>query len=190
MKKIESLINVDRAAKVTTKILEVCHWVAAALMVGAIFCALFMPEKTGMFVGYSLQEDGAELSVYGFEVIAPIVDGRARTDVFVAFSVGAVILIVMMAWVFRELNGIIKRSEGSTPFRMDNVKAMRRVGFILMALPIVGLNMGFVVRLVAGPGGAEISNGVEGFVMGIIALCLTHFFAHGVELENDMDGLV
>ena len=31
---------------------------------------------------------------------------------------------------------------------------------------------------------------VAGIFMGIIVLCLTQFFVHGAELENDVDGLL
>ena len=37
---------------------------------------------------------------------------------------------------------------------------------------------------------AEISLDTTGIFMGIIVLCLTQFFAHGVDLEEDVDGLL
>jgi len=37
---------------------------------------------------------------------------------------------------------------------------------------------------------AEISIDMGGISMGIIVLCFSQFFAHGVELENDVDGLL
>ena len=50
--------------------------------------------------------------------------------------------------------------------------------------------MGSVIKLVVGVDAVEVSGGMDGLIMGIIVLCLTQFFAHGVELEDEMEGLV
>ena len=50
--------------------------------------------------------------------------------------------------------------------------------------------MSVIARLVIGVEVAEISNSFEGFVIGIVVLCITQFFAHGIELEKDVDGLL
>ena len=50
--------------------------------------------------------------------------------------------------------------------------------------------MSVVIRLVLGVDTVETSVAFDGFVMGLIVLCLTQFFAHGVELEKDVNGLL
>ena len=50
--------------------------------------------------------------------------------------------------------------------------------------------MSVIARLVMGSDVAEISIDMGGIFMGIVVLCFTQFFAHGVELENDIDGLL
>ena len=37
---------------------------------------------------------------------------------------------------------------------------------------------------------AEIASGFEGLLIGVVVLCITQFFAHGVEIEKDVDGLL
>ena len=95
-----------------------------------------------------------------------------------------------MAMVFRNLYLIIKKSEGTTPFQKDNVRMLREIGIFTIAIPVIGFVMSVIARLAIGYEVAEISNSMDGFIMGIIVLCLTQFFAHGVELENDVDGLL
>ena len=67
---------------------------------------------------------------------------------------------------------------------------MREIGYFSIAVPVIGFIMSIVVRLVTGVEAAEISIDTAGIFMGIIVLCLTQFFVHGAELEEDVDGLL
>lgn len=183
--------KLDRITLIATKVAEVCHWVAAALMVAALVCSIFAPSQVGRFVGYSLSEDGAELSVYGFDVVAPIVDGMADTTMFVIFSVGAIVMISLMAMTFRNLNLILKAAQKTTPFQKDNVRMLKEIGIFLLSVPLVGFAAGWTIRLVCGVDAAEISNNIGSyFVMALVSFSLTSFFSRGIQLESDMDGLV
>ena len=185
MKKLNTL------GKVITKILEVFHWVGVALMIAAIICSVAAPNLVGYFVGFDAKECcGANLEVYGFEVNAPVVDGKVDTATFVVFGIGAIIILSAVAMIFRNLNQIFKKSENATPFQKDVVRLVREIGIFTIAIPVIGFIVSIIARLVAGPDGAEISIDMSGIFMGIIVLCLTQFFAHGVELENDVDGLL
>ena len=103
---------------------------------------------------------------------------------------GAVLILALMAMIFRNLNLIIKKSEGTTPFQPDNVRMFREIGIFSIAVPVVGLIMSIITRLVLGAEAAEVSNNFSGLVIGIVVLCITQFFAHGIELEKDVDGLL
>ena len=185
MKKLNTL------GKVITKILEVFHWVGVALMIAAIICSVAAPNLVGYFVGFDAKECcGANLEVYGFEVNAPAVDAKIDTATFVIFGIGSVISLALMAMVFRNLNKIFKKSENTTPFQKDNVRLVREIGIFAIAIPVIGLFVSFIARLVIGSEATEISIDMSGIFMGTIVLCLTQFFAHGVELENDVDGLL
>ena len=96
MKKLNTL------GKVITIILEVFHWVGVALMLAAIICSVAAPNLVGYFVGFDTKECcGANLEVYGFEVNAPAVDAKIDTATFVIFGIGSVIILALMAMVFR-----------------------------------------------------------------------------------------
>lgn len=178
-------------AKIVTKIVEVFQWVGTALMLAATVCALINPEWIKYFVGYEAKECcGANLSVYGFELQAAVTDGQIDMTAFFLFGIGATLILALMAMIFRNLHLIIKKSDGTTPFQPDNVRMLREIGIFSIAVPVVGFVMGVVARIVIGAEIAEISNSFEGFVIGIVVLCITQFFAQGIELEKDVDGLV
>ena len=66
----------------------------------------------------------------------------------------------------------------------------REVGIFSIAVPVVGFIMSVISRIAIGVEVAEIYNSFEGFVIGIVVLCITQFFAQGMELEKDVDGLL
>ena len=177
--------------KIVTKILEVFHWVGAALMTAATVCSAAAPNWVKYFVGFDAKECcGANLEVYGFEVNAPVVNGNADMTSFMLFGIGATVILAVMAMVFRNLHLIFKKSENGTPFQKDNIRMMKEIGIFSIAVPVIGFIMSIIVRLVTGVETAEISIDMGGIFMGSIVLCLTQYFIHGANLEKDVDGLL
>ncbi len=182
--------GIFKLGMVITKILEVFHWVGTALMLGATVASVVKRDFIKYFVDFDAKECcGANLEVYGFEVNAPVVNGQVDVTTFTLFGVGAIIVLALMAMVFRNLNLIFKRSD-KTPFNKDNARMMKEIGIFSIAIPIVEFIMSIVIRLVLGVESAEISINTGGILMGIIVLCLTQYFVHGADLENDVDGLL
>ena len=183
--------GLNKLGKVITKILEVFHWVGAALMTAATVCSAVAPDWVKYFVGFDAKECcGANLDVYGFEVNLPVANGNVDMTAFLIFGIGAVIILVVMAMVFRNLYLIFKNSENTTPFQKDNIRMMREIGIFSISVPVIGFIMSVIIRLVNGVETTELSIDMSGIFMGIIVLCLTQFFAHGAELEKDVDGLL
>ena len=184
------MTGLDTAAKIITRIGEIAHWIAAALMAAATVCSLLAPQFLSYFVGIDVTGETVELSLYGFSVNAPVVGETVDLTAFFLFGIGAVIILLLMAMVFRNLRLIITKSEGTTPFQADNVRMLKEIGIFSLAVPIIGFIMGLVIQLVLGFEAVEISNSMGGFVFGILALFLTQVFARGIQLENDTDGLL
>ena len=183
--------RINKLGTIITKILEVFHWVGAALMAAATVCSLAAPGWVGYFVGFDAKACcGANLTVYGFEVNAPVVNGSVDMTTFFLFGIGAVVILVLMAMVFRNLHLIFKKSEDATPFQKDNIRMLKEIGIFSIAVPVVGILMSILVRIVIGVDAAETSVSQSGIIMGIIVLRLTQFFIHGAELEKDVDGLL
>ena len=183
--------GLNKLGTVITKILEVFHWVGAALMAAATVCSSVAPAWVKYFVGFDAKDCcGANLEVYGFEVNAPVVNGETDMVSFMLFGIGAVMILAVMAMVFRNLHLIFKKSENTTPFHKDSIRKMREIGVFSIAVPVIGLIMSVIIRLVIGVEAVETSMDMSGIFMGLIVLCLTQFFIHGAELEEDVDGLL
>ena len=184
--------NVNKIGKTVTKILEIFHWVAALLMVAATVCSAAAPSWINRFVDFDAKECcGANLTVYGFEVNAPVTNGNTDMKSFLLFGIGATLILAVMAMVFRNLHLIFKKSENASPFQKDNVRMMKEIGVFSIAVPVIGFIMSTVIRLAMGAdAAAEVGVDLSGIFMGIIVLCLTRYFVHGAQLEEDVDGLV
>ena len=106
------------------------------------------------------------------------------------FGIGAVLILAVMAMVFRNLHLIFRNSENATPFQLENIRRMKEIGVFSIAVPVVGFIMSVLIRLIIGVENAEIRIDLGGIFMGVIVFCLTQYFAHGAKLEQDVDGLL
>ncbi len=181
--------KLDKVTRVLAKLLEIGHWIAMVSM--AVVFVLSFVMGTGIFREVNMADFGASLTTYGFEIEAVDQVGQVRLAALRIFCVAAVLILGTMAMVFRNIYLILKRAERDTPFQADNVRMVREVGIFLIAVPVISLIMSVVARLVLGVDMVETSSiGVSSFMVGLTVLCLSQFFAHGVELETETDGLL
>ena len=182
--------ELNKVVKIVAKILEIVHWVGAGLMAAVAICSAAATQWLGHFIDLNALENEAEASVYGFEVALINSAGEINKSTLLLFAIGSVIIFALVAMIFRNIYLIIKKSEGGSPFQKDNIRMLREIGIFSIAIPVIGLIMSTIIRLVAGVDAIETSVKLDGFVMGIIVLCLTQFFVYGAELEKDVDGLL
>lgn len=182
--------GINKLTKIIAKILEIGHWVAAGLMAAVAICAAAAPQWLGTFMDIKALESEDVFSVYGFHATVTNATGKINNTMLLLCAIGAVIIFSLMAMVFRNIYLMIKRSENGSPFQKDNIRMLREIGIFSIAIPVVGLIMSTIMRLVIGIDAVETSMNLDGFIMGIIVLCLTQFFAHGAQLEKDVDGLL
>ena len=182
--------ELNKVVKIIAKILEIAHWVGAGLMVAVAVCSAAASQWLGHFIDVNAIENGSEVSTYGFEVNVDNSLGEINTKALLMFAIGSVVIFALVAMIFRNIHLIIKKAESTTPFHKDNIRMVREIGIFSIAIPIIGLIMSTIIRLVIGVDAAEVSVNLDGFIMGVIVLCLTQFFAYGAELEKDVDGLL
>lgn len=182
--------NIPSITKVVAKILEIFHWIGAGLMVGVGISAAVAPAWISRFMDAEALRSEREIEVYGFSVTAVDAAGEIHRPTLVIFAIGAVFIFCLIAMIFRGLNRILRNSESGSPFQPDNIRMLRQIGAFSMGVPVVGLIMSMLIRLVVGVNAAELSVSMDGFIMGIIVLTLTQYFIYGARLERDMDGLV
>ena len=182
--------GISKAARIFTKIIEVSHWVATGLMGAVGILSLAAPQLLKFVMDVDSLKAEGEISLYGFTAQLSDAAGRINYLALFLYAIGAVAIFALMALIFRNIYQVIKQSESSTPFSAGNVKRLKQTGLFSIAIPLVGLVMSILIRLIVGSETAEISVDLEGFVWGILVLCLTRYFAHGAALENEVDGLL
>lgn len=182
--------GISTAAKILTKILEVVHWVATGLMSAVAVLSVAAPQYLKYVMDVESLKTAQELSVYGLSVTAANSAGELHYPTLLLFAIGAVLLFVLVALVFRNLHSIIKNAETSTPFSAENIQRLKKIGIYCILVPLVGFAVSTIIRIVAGADSTEASMDQTGVIMGVIVLCLTQYFIHGAQLEEDVSGLV
>lgn len=183
---------------IVAKFGEVVHWIGVVTMIVTLIFCIFAGSKFHGFIDESRLFDAngdTKLEVYGFELDCADKDGRINITTIAVFSVGALISLGLMAMVFRNIYLVLKSIIGkngikSSPFAKDNVRMIREIGIFSISLPIIGQIMQCIAILILGWENVEASVSIDGFIVGIIALCLTQIFAYGASLQSDVDGLV
>lgn len=190
MKNIRQTKVILEATSVLTKILELLHWIgAASMLVFGVFAIVTRQEEHDALEKL-ISECGKELSCYGFEMSVADSSGAVNMSAILLFAVAAIMIFSLVAMIFRNIYLIAKKSKNSTPFQADNIRMLKEIGIFSISVPIGGLMMSIIARIVLGVDDVETSVNMYGFTMGVIVLCLTQFFVRGAELEKDVEGLL
>lgn len=187
MKKINSV------TLVVSKILEVLHWLGVASMVLLLVCSIVIRDKVASLLAQGIASQGTSLTTYGFELEVAGTNGSINISGLILFAVCAIIILSLMAMVFRNVYLILKaykKSNWYAPFQPDIIRMLREISIFSISIPVIGLLFSIVARLILGPDSTEVYWNVDGFIMGLLVLCLTQVFTHGAELQKDVDGLV
>ena len=184
-------------ALVLSKILEVIHWIGCVGMFVLMIASIAVKEPLIDLLSRGIPKYGAELSTYGFSIVATDSTGSIIPVSITLFSIGAIIILSLMAMVFRNAYLIFRTAKGKTwfakgvtPFQKDITRMVKEIGIFYISVPIVGLVMSVIARIVIGVEMAEISVDMGSIVTGILMLCLSQVFAYGTQLQGDVDGLL
>ena len=139
---------------------------------------------------------GKDLVSFGFSIMTVDSAGNSIGGAYTIFFITILIMMAMMAMICRNIYLIFKTSEGKTsfskgqtPFQPDNIRMVREIGIFLIAIPVVGLIMDIIAHIALGPE-IECSMDLHFIIVGLVAICLSRFFTYGMELQEDVDGLV
>lgn len=183
----------NKFATVIGRIMEIVHWVAAGLL-GASLIVYFVNES---WLKHFL-DLGGEFSVGGYALNVFDESGALIPTAFVTAMVAGFLSCVLTAMIFRNIYLIFKTSagktkfsKGATPFQEDNVRMVREIGIFAIAIPVVESICDVIAKVVVAEADVlESSISGAGVVLGIAMLCLSQFFAYGVRLQSDSDGLL
>lgn len=188
--------RINKAIIVMSKIVEVFGWVGTTFS-AAVVAVLCLNKWEWLKYLTSVTAEDTDLSLGGFSVHVQEIMGQPNREAFVFFFVVSGMTLILTAMIFRNIYLVFKTAEGetvfskgSTPFQPKNVKMVRQVGFFTIGIPILHTVMAVISMLFFRNISASYSIDLHYFFMGFIALALSQYFAYGVELQNEVDGLV
>lgn len=189
--------TLTQVVTVLTKLCEIAYDVGATCM--AVGLVMFVMDRK-LFPGVLVKgtpTPGQTLKIQGFSIVIGNPDGSFNTAAFVLFFVVGGLILALMAWVFRNVNlilrttqGLTKFSAGKTPFQKENVRMLREIGIFLLAILAIQFLVGNFAIVLVGPGMVETSVSLSNLVFGLLMLCLSHWVDMGARLQEDVDGLV
>ena len=170
--------------KVLTKIAEIMGYCGVALCTALLIWGLFSPDA--LIDAY----DSGNVTIYAaeFDVKDPAL--KHPVALMSVMMLTGIVSSALMALSFRRMNGIIVKALEGTPFQPCTVKWMKEIGYFAILLPIIGFVGSLLAFLVSGNPTGEVTLNLDGFVTGVLILCLTQVFAYGVSLQQDVDGLL
>lgn len=194
-KKEKRMKALTKAATVFSKLFEVAYWIGAVSFAVGLVLFLLDPYLAGEWVfGMEAEE---ELAVQGFSLVVTGPDAQVIRPAMVIFLITGAVCLDFMAFVFRNVNLILrttqgetKFSQGRTPFQKDNVRMVREIGIFFLAIAVVQFAMSALAVVLLGPETAEVSVNMSSAVTGVLMLCLSQVFALGMEMQKDVEGLV
>lgn len=173
-----------KTGKILTKIAEIMGYCGMVLCAVLLIWGLISPDP--MMDAYG----EGNVTIYGADIDLEAPDLKHPLAAISVMLLTGVASSALMALTFRRANGIIVKTIDGTPFQACTVKWMKEIGYMAIIAPIVGF-VGSLIAFQAGglPTEAVMLN-LDGFIMGILILCLTQVFAYGAELQQDVDGLL
>ncbi len=190
----------NKAVIIISKILEISHWVGCALMIAitivfASGCTTFAPFLS------DVTKSSSHVDLYGYS-LSTVNGGSIPNGALVLFFVTGIFVMTLMAMVFRYIylifktaEGKTKISEGVTPFQQPIVNMIHRVGILCIAVPAIEFIASLITQIMTTTIGGAYET-LETYVQfgmiifGMVIVCLSQFFAKGVELQKDTEGLV
>ncbi len=180
--------NLFKFSKTASKVIEILSWIGVAMILFVFIASIvdlswaqvnLMPES-------GVTMNGVSVTINDASAAAGVPTKAALIVVLLCGMVG----FAVQALIFRNLHNVLVSAESGSPFQQENVVRIQRIGYLSIAMPVLAFVFTLVAKLVGGPDALELSFDLSGIIMGLLVLCLSQFFAHGVELEQDVDGLV
>ena len=182
----------NQAASTAAVIFEIIYWGVAAVYVLMLMTLVYDPTYL------SSLKDAPNHWVAFFAVFDYNVEGLSNVRGLFALAIlQSISLISLGAMILHKIHlifeitaGKTRDSIGPTPFQPANVKLLRQIGILAVACPILNFLISLLVVLLYGTDVAIPILSPEGLFAGVVILCLSRFFAHGVALQIDVDGLL
>ncbi|MCQ2576366.1 MAG: hypothetical protein MJ162_06445 [Treponema sp.] len=191
--------KLNKVIVIASKVFEVGSWIGVAAAI--IMCFAIGFRNTGIsefFVENSGNVILSEMSSGGF-TIYPV--DNTNPDVcfgsLMTFFVSMIFTSTLTAMIFRNIflifrtvEGKTKFAEGVTPFQKPVIRMVREIGIFCVSIPVINLIISIIAKAVMGADAIETSVEMMVLIFGLVIIALSQFFAYGMELESDVEGLV
>lgn len=142
-------------------------------------------------------ETSTELSVNDFSLLVADPAGNPVPAAFTLIFITAFLVIGLagmicrnVGLIFKTAEGRTKFSEGKTPFQPNNIRMVKEIGYFLIAIPAVELIMSIIANIVLGSAMVVGSVSLGTVFVALVVIALSQYFAYGMELEEDVEGLL
>ena len=192
------LILKGDGCKTTCKVLSIlAKFCEIVLIIGAICCGI-----CGIALGVGSrdinindaitaikEEEGFPAAVLEIPEVSNFLalePSRQLAAVLGAIATATILLVltsILARYVYRFFKNL---SHGRTPFTMENVDVLQKIGVWTFILAGVSVVASIIIELLAGAKSVSINVSVSTIAMGFVALVLAVVFKRGVELENKL----
>ena len=192
------LILKGDGCKTTCKVLSIlAKFCEIVLIIGAICCGI-----CGIALGVGSrdinindaitaikEEEGFPAAVLEIPEVSNFLalePSRQLAAVLGAIAIATILLVltsILARYVYRFFKNL---SHGRTPFTMENVDILQKIGVWTFVLAGVSVVASIIIELLAGAKSVSINVSVSTIAMGFVALVLAVVFKRGVELENKL----
>ncbi len=112
-----------------------------------------------------------------------------NTGAAFVYSIGCLIILVLMTIVFDMIHSILESADGNQPrFKKDTASMLRYTGILLVTVSLVCLVTSIIGSLLTSEENININEIT--FTIGLFMICLSRFFDYGSKLEKDAEELV
>ncbi len=174
---------------VMAKIIEVLGWFGTAcIAIGSALIVIFNDEIVESYNSGVMEANNASLNVTGgtTEQFMQMVEEGNGAYFFIPFLV----VCVLSTLIFRNIYNIFKKSNTESPFAESNIKRIKNIGIYAIAIPVCKIVLYAIFAALSHSSQFYFSISLSEVVFGLVALCLSQYFAYGAQLENDVEGLL
>ncbi len=170
-----------------SRILRVTRWLVYIIM-GLV-----------AFVGTALAFVSVALPFYWTEAAAniakeyPALDATALfPKIYAIFALG--ILLLGLIWtIMRKLLAIIGSVEDGNPFIVANAVRLKAIGWLMVAVQIIGIPLALVAKEAAdlfGENNVDLDLSLNGILSILLVFILAGIFERGAEMREELEGTV
>ena len=111
---------------------------------------------------------------------------------YIIFALG--ILLLGIVWtVMRKLLAIVRSVEHGNPFVFANAVRLKAIGWLMVAVQIIGIPLAMVARQAAdlfGENNVDLDISLNGILSILLVFILAGIFERGAEMREELEGTV